>query len=106
MKPISSCSRAHRRRMKPAFKLLKLRLPPCTRLCKPAETVVSTAERRYRDALSYSMVCAGDMTAAMERLRDYETFNKQFCLRVVEYLYILFKVQVRMDATWIEGNVC
>ena len=35
------------------------------------------------------------MTAAVERLRDYETRNKQFCSRIVEYLYIMFKFQVR-----------
>lgn len=35
-----------------------------------------------------------DMAAAAGRKDEYETHNRQFCLRLVEYLMIMIKFQV------------
>jgi hypothetical protein len=35
------------------------------------------------------------MAAAAGRKDEYETYNRQFCLRLVEYLMIMIKFQVR-----------
>jgi hypothetical protein len=36
------------------------------------------------------------MAATIERTQEYETHNMQFCSRLIEYLLIMFKYQVRM----------
>jgi hypothetical protein len=36
------------------------------------------------------------MAAAIERMREYETHNAQFCKRVSDYLTIMIKFQVRL----------
>lgn len=37
------------------------------------------------------------MAATIERTQEYETHNMQFCSRLIEYLLIMFKYQVRMS---------
>ncbi|KAJ9110665.1 hypothetical protein QFC19_001494 [Naganishia cerealis] len=38
----------------------------------------------------------GDMAATIERTQEYETHNRQFCSRLTEYLFIMFKFQCEM----------
>jgi exocyst complex component 1 len=69
-----------------------------------AATSLYKALQAGRDASEYILLLrtnleidrqhAGDMAATMERLKEYETRNRQFCLRVIEYLFIMFKFQV------------
>lgn len=47
------------------------------------------------DRLHLVSVDTNDMAAAAGRKDEYETYNRQFCLRLVEYLMIMIKFQVR-----------
>lgn len=42
------------------------------------------------------LVDHGDMAATMQNMQEYDTHNRQFCTRLVEYLSIMFKFQVRV----------
>ncbi len=48
----------------------------------------------YRALLSSRDTNHGDMAATMQHVREYETHNRQFCTRLIDYLLIMFRFQV------------